>query len=67
MQDAPPREAKQIAGAVKCIRAAHADDDQASVEQFSMALRLTVAHLMARRPEDVKDKTRPLGGLRDSS
>jgi molecular chaperone DnaK (HSP70) len=67
MQDAPPREAKQIAEAVKCIRAAHADDDQASVDQFSMALRLTVAHLMARRPEDVEDKTRPLGGLRDSS
>jgi hypothetical protein len=66
MQDAPPREAKQIAEAVKFIRAAHADDDQASMDQFSMALRLTVAHLLARRREDLEDKTRPLRGLRDS-
>lgn len=67
MQDAPPREAKQIAEAVKYIRAAHAVDDQARVDQFSMALRLTVAQLMARRPEDVEDKPRPIGGLREGS
>jgi hypothetical protein len=66
MQDAPPREAKQIAEAVRHIRTAHADKDQAKVDQFSMALRLEIAKLMARRPEDVRDINRPVGGLRDS-
>ncbi len=67
MQDAPPKEAKRIAEAVRHIRTAHADNDQAKLDQFAMALRLEVAQLMSRRPEDVADRNRPKGGLRDSS
>ncbi len=67
MQDAPPREAKQIAEAVRHIRNAHRVGDQATVDQFSMALRLTVAQLMSRRPDDVEDKKLTPGGLRDTT
>lgn len=67
MQEASPGDQKQIAQAVKQIRVAHAVNDHDTVEQWSQALRLQVAQLMARRPEEVADKARPRGGLRDSS
>jgi molecular chaperone DnaK (HSP70) len=67
MQDAPPTVAQQIGQAVRHIRTAYANNDQAQVDQFSTALRLTVAQLIARRPDNVPDKNRPPGGLRDNS
>ena len=63
MTDAPREVAHQIAQAVRNIRIAHANNDQSSVERFSTALRLTVAQLIARRPEDVSTRNIPKGGL----
>jgi molecular chaperone DnaK (HSP70) len=67
MQDATPVVAQQIAHAVRHIRTAYENKDQERVDQFSTALRMTVAQLMARRPQEVADSNRPEGGLRDTN
>jgi molecular chaperone DnaK len=64
MQDAPPKEARQISDAMKHIRTAHAEKDQAKVDQFTRILKMEVAKIIYRQRGDVEDKPGLPGGLR---